>query len=362
MRKNIIILIIITSLAFGVTIFSVTYKKSESFQSIYNKTIICKKSEKNRIEYSISCLEDILKTSNDQKISVDVYLKLAENESNLGEYCHQFLHSLGKSLIDKNVVIMQNINDDVKRLSSCGYGFLHGFYENTKLTGEINKDRSVIAESCDRLKNDQNQRIISECYHALGHAVSDKYKNTELSKDVCNQAFEKNIEAKIGCFGGVAMKIRDQLLLEINNGSKFPATVEWFKEVGKNCQSDDQLWIISCAPGFIQLATDQGIEYVKPFLTWCDSTMKISEQCYQQAGVYLGHFSNKLGTPEELINICETSSQNPKYIFKCISSLPEGRMNSGDTKEKAVEFICPKITTNKYCRDTYKLYKYNDNL
>jgi len=353
MNKIFKISILIFSISILGIIFMNVNKNSESYESILKKTAICNKSQNN---YEISCLENIFTNTGNPHLSADVYLKLAENHSNLGEYCHQFLHNLGKKLIKNKVDILYKSNVDSTRLSSCGYGFLHGYFENINLSGIKNKDITLLDNSCTNLSTLSDKRVMLECFHALGHAISDNYKDLSEAKDLCNTAFIKNSEAKIGCYGGLAMKIRDNYLLLINQGNKFPPTLEWFTEVGKNCESNDKLWTISCAPGFVQLATDQGLEYVKPFLLWCSKVLTDATQCYQQAGVYLGHFSEKLGTSEELVKACRSSSNNDNYFNKCIFSIPEGRMNAGINKVNAVKFICSNIESKSYCRDIYQFY------
>jgi hypothetical protein len=84
--------------------------------------------------------------------------------------------------------------------------------------------------------------------------------------------------------------------------------------------------------------------------------MPESKQCYQQAGVYMGHFKDKLGTAQELISICEDVTNDNNYIFTCINSIPEGRMNAGASKEDAVKFLCINRDEFQYCEDLYKKY------
>ena len=345
-------ILILPILLFGLIYMNIN-KNSNSIESILKKTSICNKVEN---EFEIPCLENIFNNTGDPELSADVYLKLAENQPNLGEYCHQFLHTLGKKLIKNKAEINYKSNSDSTRLSSCGYGFLHGYFENINLSGDKNKDIKLLDRSCNNLLNLANKRVVLECFHALGHAISDNYKELNEAKDLCSSAFISNSEAKIGCYGGLAMKIRDSYLLLINQGKKFPPTFEWFDQVGKNCESNDQLWTISCAPGFVQLATDQGLEYVKPFLLWCSNVLSDASQCYQQAGVYLGHFSDRLGSSDELTKICISSTGNKNYSNKCIISIPEGRMNAGISKINAVKFICPEIDSKSYCRETYDYY------
>ena len=84
--------------------------------------------------------------------------------------------------------------------------------------------------------------------------------------------------------------------------------------------------------------------------------MPESVQCYQQAGVYMGHFKDKLGTAQEIISICESATNDSIYISTCINSIPEGRMNAGASKEDAVKFLCVSRDEFDYCDDLYKNY------
>jgi hypothetical protein len=309
--------------------------------------------------YLLPCLESVFnKDSNDDLLArAKSYIELSKNNQGLGVYCHQILHYIGGSFsLEKYQSISENKDDFELVLPSCGYGFLHGFFENTPLSGN-NNDEKLLKSICDPLSHLSNKNLKLECFHALGHAVSDSYKSADKSKEVCSKAYNDNTQALIGCFGGVSMKIRDQILVKINNGEKFPPTLTWFNEIGNSCQNADFLWRVSCAPGFVQLATDQGIEYVKPFLLWCDATLKPeSTQCYQQAGVYMGHFKDKLGTAEEIVAVCIGASDESKNIDICINSIPEGRLNAGSSVEDSVRFLCKSKDEFNYCDDIYKKY------
>jgi hypothetical protein len=330
------------------------YFSNDSKSSYISKTNLCKKNN-NYSKYDINCLESVFLNNNNSKSAADAYIDIAKSDKFLGEYCHQFLHSLGSAMNDNEYDDITDTKSEEIRYSSCGYGFLHGYFENIRLTGNIKKDVTLVSSICTPLNIYKDKRIISECFHAIGHAINSSYNSGLEGKNICMKSFNNNSEALIGCYGGLAMKIRDEYLKRINNGEKFPANIDWFEEVGRNCTEGDDLWTISCAPGFIQLATDQGIEYVKPFLEWCSAVLSDNYQCYQQTGVYLGHFSDRLGPVNKLLDVCRYGN-NEKDSNICILSIPEGKMNSGYSSYDAVNFVCKSREEFLYCNDIYEKY------
>ena len=279
------------------------YSKTSENKDYSKKIQVCKtennnQSVQNGAEYLLPCLEKIFNNDGDLLSSAKAYIDLSTNNQGIGVFCHQILHYIGGNYpLEKYQSVSYNKDDFELVLPSCGYGFLHGFFENTPLSGKKINDEIILLKICEPLSSFPNKNLKLECYHAIGHAVSDVYNGVEGGKNLCSEVYQENSEALIGCFGGVSMKIRDKVLVKINMGERFPPTLAWFNEVGYSCQDGDFLWKISCAPGFVQLATDQGIEYIKPFLSWCEKVlMPESVQCYQQAGVYMGHFKDKLGT------------------------------------------------------------------
>ena len=357
MKKILLFLIFFGFLSF-ISIF--LYGKGNDQLDYSKKIEVCKTENPagKDNEYLLPCLENIFKNKDDQLSKAKAYINLSKDNQGLGIYCHQILHYIGSNFpLEKYQNVNYNKEDFELVLPKCGYGFLHGFFENTPISGNNITDGEILDKICEPLSIYSNKNLKLECFHAIGHAVSDKYEGAEDSKNVCNKAYQGKSEALIGCYGGISMKIRDKTLLKINMGEKFPPTIAWFNEIGESCKNGDFLWRISCAPGFIQLATDQGIEYVKPFLSWCTTSLTPdSSQCYQQAGVYMGHFKDKLGTAKEIVSVCESATDNTDYISLCISSIPEGRMNAGASNDDAVKYICKSRDEFNYCEDIYSKY------
>lgn len=346
---------------FTVLISVLLNNKGSEIEDYSKKISICEIENSNSSgneQYLLPCLENIFHKDGDFLINAKAYIDLSKNNQGLGVYCHQILHYIGKNYPLENYQNIQSNKIDFEYiLPSCGYGFLHGSFENVPLTGNNINDQNLLYNICEPLSDLSNKNVKLECFHAIGHAVSDSYGSIEESKNLCSEVYKSNNQALIGCFGGLAMKIRDEVLIKINMGEKFPPTLAWFREIGKSCQNSDFLWRISCAPGFVQLATDQGIEYVKPFLLWCDDTLKPeSAQCYQQAGVYMGHFKDKIGSAEEIVAVCQDATEDIKNISICINSIPEGRLNAGSSIEDAVSFLCRSRDEFNYCDGIYGKY------
>lgn len=358
MRKIALVFIFVFFCVISVFLYSKTINNFDYSKKIQICKTGIKQGDNANAQYLLTCLEKIFNNGGDLLSNAKEYINLSKNNQGLGVYCHQILHYIGGNYpLEKYQSMSYNKDDFETVLPSCGYGFLHGFFENTQLTGNDIEDEKLLLKICEPLSSFPNKNLKLECYHAIGHAVSDSYKDVELGKNLCNKVYQGKSEALIGCYGGISMKIRDKILVKINMGEIFPPTLAWFKEAGSSCQDGDFLWKLSCAPGFVQLATDQGIEYVKPFLSWCDKTLQPeSNQCFQQAGVYMGHFKDKLGTAQKIISICEGATNNSNHIYTCISSIPEGRMNAGASKEDAVKFLCVNREEFNFCNELYKKY------
>ena len=258
----------------------------------------------------------------------------------LADSCHSIMHTLGRH-VSANV---SSIADDLASVwEPCGYGMLHGVYESQEIPSSIAKAGPIVASLCKVGNIESNSRLTGECFHALGHAIHDTYKTLKASVPVCDAAFpgqsDQNRAKRIGCYSGLAMKERDVVLARIFAGEQVDPSVIAFESIAGACREGDDDFALACAPGFVQVATEFGPTHILPFLQWCSNVTGIgSSQCYQQAGVYMGHFRAKFDSLSQSVNLC--SSGTKEAVELCRTSLVEGLMNRGDTVESALDEVC----------------------
>ena len=267
-------------------------------------------------------------------------LDLVRGNPELADTCHSIMHTLGRHVSSE----VSAIADDLASVwEPCGYGMLHGVYESQSIPIDVSDAGAVVAALCQMGNLESNARLTGECYHALGHAIFDTYKTLKSSLPVCDSAFpgqtEQSRAKRIGCYSGLAMKERDIVLSRIVNGEKISPTIEAFDAVAGACREGDDDFALACAPGFVQVATEFGASHIPSFLQWCSNVTGVgSNQCYQQAGVYMGHFRAKFDSLAQSVNLCSPGSD--EAVDLCRTSLVEGLMNRGDSVEKAVGEVC----------------------
>lgn len=258
----------------------------------------------------------------------------------LADTCHSIMHSLGRHVASDVVMIADEL---ATVWEPCGYGVLHGVFESQPIPDTPTEAGTVVASLCRMGNIESDQRLLGECYHALGHAIHDTYKTLEASVPVCTAAFpgasEQDRGRRIGCYSGLAMKERDTVLARIATGEQVEPTVEAFDSIAGACRSGGTDFAIACAPGFVQVATEFGAEHVTPFLQWCASvTGPGAAQCYQQAGVYMGHFRVNFDSLAQSVNLCSPGSD--EAVELCRTSLVEGLMNRGEALDSALDQVC----------------------
>jgi hypothetical protein len=258
----------------------------------------------------------------------------------LADTCHNIMHTLGRHVSSEIITIADEL---ASVWEPCGYGMLHGVYESQTIPSSVAEAGPVVASLCQMGNIESNSRLTGECYHALGHAIHDTYKTLKASVPVCDAAFpgqtDQDRARRIGCYSGLAMKERDVVLSRIQSGEQVAPTVEAFESIAGACREGDEDFALACAPGFVQVATEFGPTHMPPFLQWCSNVTGVgSSQCYQQAGVYMGHFRANFESLAQSVNLCAPGSD--EAVDLCRTSLVEGLMNRGDAVDNAVEEVC----------------------
>lgn len=280
-------------------------------------------------------------------------LELSRTDKRYSVGCHSIMHALGQKVAQTSEF---NKTPEVLRdlWGPCGYGLLHGVFEKVELPRDPEAAAAKMRTACDVGGIRTDERLHGECLHALGHAAYDHFGEGGASYQVCVSAFPGTspgmTPARTGCFSGLAMKTRDMLIQRIlDRVASVEPTVEGFATAGRICSLQDDLeWVRSCAPGFVQVATEYGASHMPSFLNWCSSLLQPSAlDCYRQAGVYMGHFNSKFDSLEQVMTICgEGEAVNGEEVVDvCRASVAEGLQNIGDERPAAVDKVCQVLAT-----------------
>ncbi len=307
--------------------------------------------------YDLDCAQTVVSSRDVAPASeAQELLALVRTSPALSESCHSLMHMLGQRMPISQILDVGSIAaDNLSQVwGSCGYGFLHGVFESLPLPETTAEAGALVGRACDQPSIVSEDRLYGECFHALGHAVHDAFTNIDERKSVCLNAFPSDAPGmsagRIGCYTGLAMKVRDELLGEIARGRAIPATAEAFARAGSHCQSADPEWGDACAPGFVQVATESGPDHLPLFLDWCASLTSDQGPCFSQAGVYMGHYLAKFSSIDSVVTLCDgPGGRYPARLGDlCRMSLVEGRMNTGMPAAEAVDLVCAALRS----RDT----------
>ncbi len=314
-------------------------------------------------DYDLGCVQTTLSSRDaDPALEAKALLSLVGTGDALDESCHTLMHLLGKRMPHDEILALGSTKaaelQDV--WAPCGYGFLHGVFESLPLPPTTAGSAALVGRACEQPGISGVDRLHGECFHALGHAVHDRFDSVQDRLAVCRGAFPGSAPGmtpgRIGCYTGLAMKVRDDLLLELAAGRVIEPTAEAFAQAGVHCESADREWATACAPGFVQAATDSGARYVPLFLDWCSGLTGDPDPCFSQAGVYMGHFLTNFDSLEQVMSLCDgPSGRYPsRHGDLCRVSAVEGRMNTGLPALEAVEQVCAALQgrpdTESLCR------------
>lgn len=290
--------------------------------------------------YDLNCIESVFSSIdlNDPTAVASQVLQVASTNDAVADSCHSVMHTLGKRLAGRFDELGNTLGTT---WSDCGFGLLHGVFENISLPADVGGAATTVSTACDAPVLQRDTRMRGECLHALGHAIYDQVEPYDQAVEVCATAFPgpAGAPARIGCYTGLAMKARDKVLGQMQSGLRIIPTVAGFSEVGSVCSSRDAEFAAACAPGFVQVATDSGPDHVRPFLDWCSATTGgVDEECFRQAGVYMGHFKAKFSSVDAALTLCAPGSD--ASVNQCRLGFVEGFNNRGEPLDVALEEAC----------------------
>ena len=140
-----------------------------------------------------------------------------QNDPSFATSCHEFTHLIGEEAYKK--FKQESKFEVVPETYYCGYGFYHGFIIKLMSSGD---DLSLAQQFCmytDRAINENSQTTQLDCYHGIGHGVTD-YSSTELlgsgkeqvlidnSVALCEEVSSSN-EQLLRCIDGIFHSIGD---------------------------------------------------------------------------------------------------------------------------------------------------------
>jgi hypothetical protein len=290
--------------------------------------------------YDLACVTETIRTVPVTQVAVFAaeFLGVLQTRPELADYCHTIMHAIGQHVADDLDVVAAGLGSVWE---PCGYGLLHGVFESQPIASDLATAAGQVASLCGIDSIVSNERLSGECFHALGHSVHDRFGGLERSIPVCVAAFPTGdrIAQRIGCFSGLAMKERDEVLVRVMRGASVEPTVAGFEQVGGACRSGGAEFALACAPGFVQIATEFGSSHIRPFLEWCVSvTPEGANECFRQTGIYMGHFRVKFDSLVSSVQICAPGE--PTAVQACRIGLVEGLLNRGEPRPAAVQQLC----------------------
>jgi hypothetical protein len=290
--------------------------------------------------YDLRCVNDTVRTVPVEQAATFAteILNVVQTHPELSDQCHAIMHTLGQHVADDLDVVAADLS---AVWAPCGYGLLHGVFETQPIAEDVPTASQQIASLCEIGSITRDERLRGECFHALGHAVHDRFGGLEQSVPVCSAAFPTANDAaqRIGCYSGLAMKERDEVLIDVMAGKTIEPTVDGFEQVGGSCRFGGPEFAQACAPGFVQIATEFGSTHIRPFLDWCVSvTPDAVNECFKQTGVYMGHFRAKFNSLGSSVQLCAPGAASA--VDACRVGLVEGLLNRGEPRAAAVDQVC----------------------
>lgn len=175
--------------------------KTENYESTLNEV-------KNCLGKFDNCYQDIFNNLKNPDIhEINKVLGEASIKGELKGECHKIIHYLG-------VTRYKEVDIDKKIEPYCGAALLHALEIVYSQTGEEDKIKKIIINSCD--KNDVE--IMGMCYHGLGHAISnnENYQEGRVIEDCVkvtpskDEITENDRKILIGqCIDGYIMELSD---------------------------------------------------------------------------------------------------------------------------------------------------------
>ena len=270
----------------------------------------------------------IEKTLKDRGLSeaLKVVADAGAADTNFSLYCHGNMHELGKAAYD--IYHKTGRIDISPELSYCGYGFYHGFIEEMfAQTGTVHEARAF----CDALSTKLTDQTVavSNCYHGIGHGVTDGYDprawgnpaaivapGLRLCKEI-SPGDELHRSCAMGVFNSLELMYEDSKYKLDPSQGPFASCGKPYTKIEKD----------ACYTEMSVLATTVfGADYAKAF----NSANTVEPAYRARAVAYLGLFSmsQKVPSPKEVLAVCK--SELPDYADSCVTGIVQGLVKYGE--------------------------------
>ncbi len=137
--------------------------------------------------------------NNNLEDGMAIFENFLENNPNLLIVCHDIAHKIGYE-----TYLQYKESSIIFDKKYCAYGYYHGIFQ-----GFMEKNNSVIDFAYDLCKKLDNNKVLVECVHGIGHAAYHNDEDTKKGLTECSKIPDK---AFIGaCANGVMMAYQANL-------------------------------------------------------------------------------------------------------------------------------------------------------
>lgn len=240
--------------------------------------------------------------------------------------CHQALHSLGRVLSTR---LRNGPELSREAWASCGYGLLHGAYENLEKSA-FNGEAPT--ETCNRKEFTETEEsdLRDNCVHAIGHSAWKAYDaDTVRALIACTRSRER--ADALSCSSGVYMSYYDNNLPADRTISSAEITT-----LLRGCAGHPHDLAAVCA-SFYEISVRSGT--LTEHLEVCLSVSDGDSLCYYKLGLHgaLGILSGK-AQAKDAGDAC--SREGARALERCWSGAYDGSASHGLSSTEREQLAC----------------------
>lgn len=175
-----------------------------------------------------TCLQQVFRetlTTTALNTLLDSIVEHYQSEPSGALSCHSAVHALGRAFAAEG----KPAGDLGKRWQICGYGLLHGLYENLPLPIDARDAGTAAYEACEtNAEFVSDEGLLHRCYHALGHSIwNTDPQNFDYLRTACGVRDGAGENSCLG--GGYMLHVQG---LQRDPGYRTPTTQqEWATEL-----------------------------------------------------------------------------------------------------------------------------------
>ena len=274
-------------------------------------------------------------------VAFDIVSELYLAEPVFAKNCHGFVHKLGRAAYHE--FRAYGILPSSPKISSCGYGFYHGFMEALTQTS---RDLSVAREFCSEAQKRLALVLGDACFHGIGHGAVNMTESRAGNKAqalidralaICEKVARVETDY-LRCSSGVFMEIakyyteeKGGLVLDRNDPLKV------CREQKERDKNDCYTQMNGALNWLTKNNFTNGAKYVE----------RISEDAYAQGTILaLISTSVNLNKPDHTPEIFSCRSLSLRLRLHCIKGIALGfmlRWSPGNEHQRALQFCATPI-------------------